>query len=172
MGPAFLMLAGMTFIGAVGAVGLRNPVHCALSLVVTFAGLAGVYLGLGAQFLGLAQVLVYVGAVAILLVFVLLVTRSGGEGEGGDSWGGAVLAAGALSLLMAYGLFGARAPLPREPGPSLLGVRDLGEALMGDYVVPLQTAGALLTVALVGAAILALREGRGGSQGRGRGGRE
>jgi NADH-quinone oxidoreductase subunit J len=76
MSPLFYLLAAMTIGGAVASMSLRNPVHCALCLVVTFVGLAGVYLAMGAQFLGLVQVLVYVGAVAILLVFVLLLTRS------------------------------------------------------------------------------------------------
>jgi NADH-quinone oxidoreductase subunit J len=76
MTPIFYLVGALTLGGAVAAMSLRNPVHCALSLVVTFVGLAGLYLGLGAQFLGLAQVLVYVGAVAILLVFVMLLTRS------------------------------------------------------------------------------------------------
>ena len=56
---------------------LRNLVHCALALMVAFAGLAAVYLQLDAQFVGFAQILVYVGAVAILIVFAILLTRSG-----------------------------------------------------------------------------------------------
>ena len=55
---------------------LRNLVHCALSLVVALAGLAALYLTLDAQFVGFAQILVYVGAVAILIVFAVLLTRS------------------------------------------------------------------------------------------------
>ena len=57
------------------AMGLRNLVHCALSLAVTFAGLAALYLELNAEFVGFAQILVYVGAVAILIVFAILLTR-------------------------------------------------------------------------------------------------
>jgi len=55
---------------------MRNLVHCALMLTVTFAGLAAFYLQLDAQFVGFAQVLVYIGAVAILVVFAILLTRS------------------------------------------------------------------------------------------------
>ncbi len=54
---------------------LRGLVHCALALAVAFAGIGTIYLNLGAQFLGLAQLLVYVGAIAVLIVFVILLTR-------------------------------------------------------------------------------------------------
>ena len=59
---------------------LRSLVHCALALAVAFAGIGTLYLSLGAQFLGLAQLLVYVGAIAVLIVFVILLTR-GGESD-------------------------------------------------------------------------------------------
>ncbi len=72
----FLILAVMTLAGAMAAMTLRKLVHCALALSVSFVGLAGLYLDLGAQFVGLAQVLVYVGAVVILIVFVILLTRT------------------------------------------------------------------------------------------------
>src|ERR1700744_1570630 len=79
MSAAFLILAGVTLIGACAAMMLRGLVHCALALAVAFAGIGTLYLCLGAQFLGLAQLLVYVGAIAVLIVFVILLTRSGGS---------------------------------------------------------------------------------------------
>src|SRR5258708_18893086 len=72
---AFVILAALTIAGAVAAMSLRNLVHCALALTIAFGGLAALYLQLGAQFVGFAQLLVYVGAVAILIVFALLLTR-------------------------------------------------------------------------------------------------
>src|SRR5213593_2332732 len=72
----FIILSIITAAGAIAAMSLRNLVHCALSLTVTFAGLAMFYLQLNAQFVGFAQVLVYIGAVAILIVFAILLTRS------------------------------------------------------------------------------------------------
>src|SRR5512146_3283586 len=71
----FALIAVVTIAAAVAALSLRNLVHCALSLTVAFAGLAAAYVQLGAQFVGFAQVLVYVGAVAILIVFAILLTR-------------------------------------------------------------------------------------------------
>src|SRR5204863_3772165 len=71
----FIILGLLTLAGAVAAMSLRNLVHCALALTVAFAGLAAVYLQLDAQFVGFAQILVYIGAVAILIVFAILLTR-------------------------------------------------------------------------------------------------
>src|SRR6266404_9230455 len=73
---AFAIIAALTVVSAIAAMSLRNLVHCALCLAVAFAGLASLYLQLGAPFAGWAQVLVYIGAVAILIVFAILLTRS------------------------------------------------------------------------------------------------
>src|SRR5213594_700997 len=72
----FIILSIITAAGAIAAMSLRNLVHCALCLSVTFAGLAALFLQLNAQFVGFAQVLVYIGAVAILILFAILLTRS------------------------------------------------------------------------------------------------
>src|ERR1041384_5694776 len=77
MTPAFAIIAVLTIAAAVAAMSLRNLVHCALALTVAFAGLAAAYLQLDAQFVGFAQILAYIGAVAILIVFAILLTRGG-----------------------------------------------------------------------------------------------
>src|SRR3954470_9763867 len=71
----FAIIAIVTIAAAVAAMSLRNLVHCALALTVAFAGLGAAYLQLGAQFVGFTQLLVYVGAVAILIVFAILLPR-------------------------------------------------------------------------------------------------
>src|SRR3954468_2723231 len=86
---SFYVLAGITIGSAIGAMSLRNIVHCALMLTITFAGIALLYLQLNAQFVAFAQILVYVGAVAILIVFAILLTRSGESSSASifsDSW--------------------------------------------------------------------------------------
>src|SRR5262245_26674063 len=75
MNVVFAIIAAVTIAAAVAAMSLRNLVHCALALALAFAGLAAAYLQLGAQFVGFTQLLVYVGAVAILIVFAILLTR-------------------------------------------------------------------------------------------------
>src|ERR1700719_3609768 len=72
---SFFILGVLTIVGAAAALTLRNLVHCVLALVLAFVGLAGLFLQLDAQFIGFAQILVYVGAVAILVVFAILLTR-------------------------------------------------------------------------------------------------
>src|SRR5262245_63798248 len=100
----FALLALITLAGAVAAMSLRNLVHCALSLVVTLAGLAALFLQLNAEFVGWAQILVYVGAVAILIVFAILLTRSSDEAPPAPvatslGWGLSIAAAAFLTMV-------------------------------------------------------------------------
>src|ERR1700688_3339542 len=97
MSATFLILAAITMVGACAAMMLRGLVHCALAVAIAFAGLGTLYPNLGAQFLGLAQLLVYVGASAVL---------------------------------------------------------------MDGYVLPLEVIGLMLTAALIGAVIIAMKENR------------
>src|SRR5229473_7158640 len=86
---AFFILCVVTVASAIAAMTLRNLVHCALALSVTFAGLAGFFLQLDAQFAGFAQILVYIGAVAILIVFAVLLTpgsEPANESRFSSSW--------------------------------------------------------------------------------------
>jgi NADH:ubiquinone oxidoreductase subunit 6 (subunit J) len=164
---SFILLGLLMVAGAVAAVSLRNLVHCALALAVAFAGLAGLYLELNAQFVGFAQVLIYIGAVVILIVFAILLTRGGETPEpvlGSGSWLTGVAVAVAVFGTTA-GLLLSTRMLPTEaqpvPQPS---VRQLGDALMTRYVLPLEVMGLLLTAALIGAVVLAMpgkQEGRG-----------
>src|SRR5438046_8656084 len=99
----FIIIAALTIAAAVAAMNLRNLVHCALALTVAFAGLAAAYLQLDAQFVGFAQILVYIGAVAILIVFAILLTRGGEAPEKSvfsASWiWGAVVAAAVFGTM-------------------------------------------------------------------------
>lgn len=161
MGIAFAIIAVVTIASAVAAMSLRNLVHCALALAVAFAGLAVIYLQLDAQFVGFAQLLVYVGAVSILIVFAIVLTRSGDTGKEtvfSTSWfyGLAIVAAVLGVLVWAITKSGAtHKPLPSAPG---ITVQKIGEALMSKFVLPLEVIGLLLTVALIGAVIIALHE--------------
>jgi NADH-quinone oxidoreductase subunit J len=160
MSAAFLILTVVTLGSAIAAMSLRNLVHCALCLVVTFAGLAGLYLQLNAEFVGWVQILVYVGAVAIVIVFVILLTRSGQvSGQAGTKgWPAGIVIAGLVAGVMAAAL--AASPLaPREADDIMaVDVRQIGEELMGQYVVPLEAMALLLTAALIGAIVLAMQD--------------
>ena len=161
MSPAFIIIAFLTLLAAASAMSLRNLVHSALALAVTFAGIAALYLNLDAQFVGFAQILVYVGAVAILIVFAILLTRSG------DTPNQAVLAPGwiygiAISAVV-FTMLGwtvlTTSALPKETSAAPAAtVKNIGDALMNKYVLPLEIIGLLLTAAMIGAVIIALRE--------------
>jgi NADH-quinone oxidoreductase subunit J len=163
---SFLILAIMTLAGGVAAMTMRRLVHCALALVVSFAGLAALYLNLGAEFAGLAQLLVYVGAIAILIVFAILLTR-GGEGEPEGSFSPSP--AGIAGAVVALAVFAVLAWAVETSTVARAGVavaapqttmREIGFALMQRYVLPLEVIALMLTAALIGAVILALREKR------------
>jgi NADH-quinone oxidoreductase subunit J len=167
MTVSFLILAIMTLAGGVAAMTLRRLVHCALALAVAFAGLAALYLNLGAEFAGLAQLLVYVGAIAILIVFAILLTpvRPSDEPEKVFSPAGlaGVVLALAVFAVLAWAVLGsglARGTAAGSgPAPSTT-MREIGFALMQRYVLPLEVIALMLTAAMIGAVILAMREKR------------
>jgi NADH:ubiquinone oxidoreductase subunit 6 (subunit J) len=157
----FAIIAVLTIAAAVAAMSLRNLVHCALAVAVAFVGLAAAYLELHAEFVGFAQILVYVGAVAILIVFAVLLTRGGEAPEKSvfsTSWFWGLLVTVAVFSVLAWAVANsavARAPIPAAPDVT---VKQIGDALMTKYVLPLEVIGLLLTAALIGAVIIALRD--------------
>jgi NADH:ubiquinone oxidoreductase subunit 6 (subunit J) len=157
----FAIIAALTIAAAVAAMGLRNLVHCALALTVAFAGLAAAYLQLDAQFVGFAQILVYVGAVAILVVFAILLTRGGEAPEKSvfsASWFTGLAVAVVVFGILAWTIVQSAAS-HHEPAPKAEAtVKQIGDALMTKFVLPLEVVGLLLTAALIGAVIVAMRE--------------
>ena len=160
----FAIIAVLTLASAIAALSLRNLVHCVLMLMVTFAGLAAFYLQLDAQFVGFAQILIYIGAVAILLVFAILLTR-GNEpphkpGVSLNWVAGVGIAATVFGLLC--GIILTSRALTREIGPPPEAtVRQIGVQIMGKFILPLEVVGLLLTAALIGAVLIAMREKEG-----------
>src|SRR2546421_6094722 len=78
---AFVLLSALTIGSGVAAISLRNLIHCALCFATCLLGVAGLFLWLGAQFVGFSQVVVYVGAISIFVVFAVLLTRGAGNGK-------------------------------------------------------------------------------------------
>ena len=89
---AFILISVFTLAAALAAASLRKLIHAALCLVIAFLGLAAFYFLLGAEFVGLVQVFVYVGAVAVLIVFTILLTRREDEDAPGFNLGGVIVA--------------------------------------------------------------------------------
>ena len=156
---AFIVVSIITLAGALAAALLPRLIHAALCLVVAFFGIAAFYFLLGAEFVGLVQIFVYVGAVAVLIVFTILLTRREADADRTFNWSGAFVAvavfAGLLwAILRTTGLGVAAGAV--EP----LTVRRIGEVLMTEYVWPLQCVGLVLTAALLGALVLVMEEKR------------
>ncbi len=156
---ALILIAGLTLGSAALAMTLRNLIHSALLLIFSWAGIAAFYLWAGAEFVAFAQALVYLGAVSMVVLFAVLLTRQSYVGPE-HSTGGAVRASWAL--LAAAGVMGVLAGailgtgLDSNPGAGpVITVRQLGLELMGRHAASLLVVGVILTVALLGAVVLA-----------------
>ncbi len=172
MSLPFIIIAVVTLLAAAAAMSLRNLVHCALSLVVALAGLAALYLTLDAQFVGFAQILVYVGAVAILIVFAVLLTRSDAVPNQtilSPGWGIGIVVSAVVFATLGWAALNSTG-LPKETPPAPVAtVKNIGDLLMTQYVLPLEVIGLLLTAALIGAVIIAMKEEPLSNRGRSRG---
>ena len=161
MSFSFAIIAVLTLGSGIAAMTLRNLVHCALALTITFAGLAAFYLQLDAQFVGFAQVLVYIGAVAILIVFAILLTRGSETPQKGifssGSVFGATIAIAVFAALTAM-ILSSKGLIHDLPSAPAAAVSQIGEQLMTKYILPLEVIGLLLTAAMIGAVIIAMRE--------------
>jgi NADH-quinone oxidoreductase subunit J len=158
---AFLFISALTVAGGVAAVALKNTVHCALALTVAFAGLALLFLDLGAQFAGFAQILVYIGAVAILVVFAILLTRGSETPKDGvysKRWPAGLVIAAAVFAVLGWAILQSVPGLPQNAETPSVSVAQIGQALMTRYVLPLEIIAVLLTAALIGAVIVAMHE--------------
>ncbi|MFN0283501.1 MAG: NADH-quinone oxidoreductase subunit J [Kineosporiaceae bacterium] len=165
----FAAFGGLTAAAGLLAVTSRQVVHAALWLVVALGGLAGVYLTLGAEVVALVQLLVYVGAVVVLVLFALMLTRapigvrpdldaSPARRIGAAVTGVAVAGLVGGTLLVAVG--------DRTVTPDLArgAARPLGEAVFGAWLLPFELLSVLLLAALV-AALAVSRSGPGGRDG-------
>ena len=156
---AFFIIVILTLAAALAAALLPKLMHAALSFALAFVGVAAFYFLLGAEFVGLVKVFVYIGAVAVLIVFTILLTRRDVDKVGGFNWSGVVVAIAVFAGLLWAIL---KTPMLSIAAPPIgaLTVKRIGEVLMTDYVWPLQCVGLVLTAALIGALILVMEEKR------------
>ena len=154
----FYILAAVCLGGALGVVVSRNVVHAALLLLLSLMGVAGVYLLLLAEFLALVQVLIYGGAITIVVLFVIMLTRVEEFRAMTDN------PQRPLAVVAALGVFGLLATAmirgaPSESARGSVSFSELGESLFTQWAVPFEVASLVLLVALIGAIVIA-REGR------------
>ncbi|MSP55720.1 MAG: NADH-quinone oxidoreductase subunit J [Myxococcales bacterium] len=160
----FYLFSLVAIVSGVGVVTMRNPIASALSLVVCFFFLAADYVLLDAHFVAVIQILVYAGAIMVLFVFVIMLLnlRHGDHLSFEDIGRRSVVGMGTAGLL-AIGLFTALGQLPEilpAAIPADYGtIAYIGRALFeGPYLLPFEAVSALLTVAVVGAVVLAKKE--------------
>jgi NADH-quinone oxidoreductase subunit J len=154
---AFVIITLLTLAGALAAATLQKLMHAALSFAVTFVGISAFFFLLGAEFVGLVQVFVYIGAVAVLIVFTILLTRRDVEKHRGFNWSGVAVAIAVFGGLI-WTILKTQSLSMAAPKIPTLTVKRIGEVLMTSYVWPLQCVGLLLTAALIGALILVMEE--------------
>ncbi len=150
----FILLAVLTIGGALGVVVVRNLVHAALALFVSLIALAGIYLVLFAEFLALVQVLIYGGAIIIVLMFAIMLTRSSDYPRITDNkqWPLAAVAALAFLGVLAPSFIINSVEGTKAQNASFTGI---GECLVTNWDVPFEIASLVLLVALIGAIIIA-----------------
>jgi NADH-quinone oxidoreductase subunit J len=156
---AFLFIAVLMLSAALAAATLRKLMHAALSFAMALVGLAAFFFLLGAEFVGLVQIFVYIGAVAVLIVFTILLTRRDVEKDRGFNWSGVAVAIAVFAGLI-WAILKTQSVSIAAPQIEPLTVKRIGEVLMTNYVWPLQCVGLLLTAALIGALILVIEEKR------------
>jgi NADH-quinone oxidoreductase subunit J len=157
----FGIIAAIMVGAAFRVVTVRNVVHAALWLVLVMSGAAALYILLAAEFVGVTQILVYVGAVMVLLLFGTMLTRAqiGSEKDlNNRSWALGIPVAGVLFLAMAVALIGGfeDTELPRDP--DRVTVQQISDDLFSPYLVPFLALSFVLVATVIGAIVLARRD--------------
>ena len=150
----FIALAVLTLGGGLGVVATRNVVHASLALLLSLLAVAGIYLILFAEFLAIVQVLIYGGAITIVLLFAIMLTRTAEYPRITDNRQWPLAAAAAVATLSVLaGAFWTIASVGTEPlSPALT---DLANSLFTRWAIPFEVASLVLLVALIGAIIIA-----------------
>jgi len=162
----FYFFAAILVAAAVCVVTVRNPVHAALFLVLSFFTASGIWILLRAEFLAITLVLVYVGAVMVLFLFVVMMLDIKLERLREGFWSYLPLGATVgilIALEMALVIMAPRSgfgtiPAPVDPGAGYSNTRELGRVLYTDYLYPFELAAVVLLVAMIAAIALTLRK--------------
>ncbi|MBL9151272.1 MAG: NADH-quinone oxidoreductase subunit J [Verrucomicrobiales bacterium] len=162
----FYIFAALAIVGGIGVVLNRNPVSSAFAMIVSFLGLAALYIQLDAYLVGTLQILVYAGAIMVLFLFIIMlldIKSEEGRQFGVFSTAGAVVVAGGMLLIVAKVLknfeAGEKALTPlKGAAAETTDVSAIGELLFTTYWFPVQVIGMLLLVATVGVVVLSKRE--------------
>jgi len=160
----FGLIAAATVVGGIRVVTTTNVVHAALWLVVVLAGVGANFILLGAEFVGITQILVYVGAIVVLFLFGIMLTRAPigaapdvDNNQRGVSFIVGLFLAGTLGAVVLDAFpFEKASKLPANLAPTSSGV--IADSMFSQYVIPFEVVSVLLTAALVGAIVIARRD--------------
>ena len=148
----FYVVAVPTVVGAIGVVTARNVVHSALFLILSLLSVAGIFILLSAEFLAIVQVLIYGGAVTILVLFAMMLTRVRDMPAALDA-----LAAGAFMVVSIFSMVSTEWPGDTNK-INVISIQQIGNDLFTTWAVPFEVASLVLMVALLGAIVLARGE--------------
>ena len=151
---AFWMLTVVTLGAALMVVIVRNLFHAVLSLILSFVGVAGLYITLSADFVAVAQVLIYAGAISVLILFAMMLTPRAARDNAETFLQGPALILAGLTAATIAGVAAATDWSEASRGPFTETAQAIGEALLNRYVLPFEIASVLLLVAMVGAIVL------------------
>jgi NADH-quinone oxidoreductase subunit J len=155
---AFWILAATTAVCAVMVAAVRDLIHAVLFLTLTFVGVAGIYIVLSADFVAVAQVLIYAGAIAVLLTFAVMLTPAADRRNSETAFQApALVLAGLVLAVIVFVIYDTEWRLSGAEAFSTTAA-SLGEAFLKPYVVPFEVASVLLVTAMVGAIVLAKEE--------------
>lgn len=153
----FIAIAAVTIYASLGVVTSKNIFHSALFLIISFLGVAAIYFQLNAAFLGLVQIMVYAGAISVLIIFaiMLVMTPDISTSNPSDKKGTAIgiIIAGLFTSLVAASVISSKWNLVNNVIENP--VEMIAELLMGDFVIAFEVAAILLLVAAIGAIIIA-----------------
>ncbi len=156
---AFWIFAAITVGAAIGVAAVRNLIHSVALLIVTFAGLAGLYITLSADFIAVVQVLIYIGAIAILIIFAIVLTpRAGRHNQESFMLLPALALAALVAGTMIFVAFDTNWGAQRSEGFEGTATA-IGDLLLDRYALPFEIASVLLLSAIVGAILLVRPEG-------------
>lgn len=164
-GTFFYLFATIVLVGAILTITMRNVVYCAVCLIMTLLGVAGLYLLQQAEFLAGVQIIVYIGGIMVLYMFVIMLVPVGEESRqrrfSSQKWlallGGTVLAV-QLGLLLSHGAGAfelAEPSVARDLGDLGSNSEDVGGVLFSEYLLAFELASVLLLVAMIGAVVMA-----------------